>query len=215
MFGVPVTPTGRVEHGGKARDRAVASAADPVWADVRVALMRELERRGPMWVHAIHVALPDGLKRRAERAGLPLTPAWLRLQLVRMADAGDGVAEVEGRFALAEAPRPEPVPEPGAAEVEAVPPPLSSRRFWVLFVAEVHDLLLERGPMTAGEILAGLPESWVEGTKRYEEIDAVRLRQKLRERIKSGRPLEELPGKRFAATASWPGSRTLDPDEDA
>lgn len=61
---------------------------------MRVAVTRVLEQRGAMWVHAIHLSLPDQLKERTERAGLPLIPAWLRLHLIRLADAGDGFAEV-------------------------------------------------------------------------------------------------------------------------
>jgi len=193
---------------GKVRDRHNAEATDPVWADVRVAVTRVLEQRGPMWVHAIHLPLPDRLKDRAERAGLPLTPAWLRLHLIRLADAGDGFAEVEGRFAVS-APV-EAAPEPAPVAVGADAPPLTAERFWKLFVAEVHDLLLERGPLTAEEILAGLPDGWVAGTERYEPIKPGRLRQKLRGRIRNKRPLEERPGKVFAATGRWPGSRTLD-----
>ncbi len=159
---------------GKVRDRHTAEAADPDWADVRVAVTRVLEQRGPTWVHAIHLSLPDRLKERAERAGLPLTPAWLRLHLIRLADAGDGFAKVEGRFAVAAPVEAAPEPAPVAIGTEA--PPLSAERFWKLFVADVHDLLLERGPLTAEEILAGLPDGWVAGTERYQPIKPGRLR---------------------------------------
>ncbi|AIQ92447.1 DNA-binding protein [Methylobacterium oryzae] len=198
---------------GKVRDRHTAEAADPVWAEVRVAVTRVLEQRGPMWVHAIHLSLPDRLKERAERAGLPLTPAWLRLHLIRLADAGDGFAEVEGRFAVA--PPVEAAPDPGRVAIGTDAPPLSAEWFWKLFVAEVHDLLLERGPLTAERILEDLPDGWVAATERYKAIKPGRLRQKLRERIRNKRPLQELPGKVFAATGRWPGSRKFGPDEAA
>lgn len=53
------------------------------------------------------------------------------------------------------------------------------------------------------------------GTERYEPIKLGRLRQKLRERIRNGRPLEERPGRVFAATGRWPGSQTLVGDDAA
>ncbi|MEG9527296.1 MAG: hypothetical protein MIL41_16270 [Hyphomicrobiales bacterium] len=92
---------------------------------------------------------------------------------------------------------------------------MSARRFWTLFVAEVHDLLLEKGPRSVEDILDKLPPGWVEAKRRYgkagenKTIRPGKLREKLRTRIDKGRSLRELDHWRFAATDRWPGSRTL------
>lgn len=211
---------------GSLMGRKLAREADAFWDEVRQAVEAEMGSRGPLAVHALHQALPAGLKRRGEQVGLPLTPAWLRYHLLRRVEAGDGVAEVNGRFALAEAVPPAQLPAtepavPPPAPGDPVPPMLSGARFWKLFVAEVHDLLLEAGPLAVDDILDKLPPGWVEATRRYgkagdrKTIRPGKLREKLNVRIAKGRPLKELDDGRFAATDRWPGSRTLDDEEAA
>lgn len=175
-------------------------------------------------MHALHGSLPAALKDKGARIGMPLTPTWLRYHLLRRAEVADGVAEIEGRFALVEvAPS---VSELAAVSEDAptdgpVPHLLSGRRFWALFIAEVHDLLFAEGPLSVDEILDKLPPGWVEATRRYgkagtrKAIGVGELREKLRQRIDWGRPLKELDDRRFAATDRWPGSRTLDDEEAA
>lgn len=212
---------------GKARDREVARVADPILAEIRSSVMQVLKGGEPLWVHAVHASLPDRLKQRAERAGLPLTPAWLRMHLIGMADAGDSVAEVDGRFVLAESPGTGTAREPAAVTSAAsVPSPApegpraSRRHFWILFMAGVHDLLLEAGPLKPADILRKLPPRLVAQTalRRNEgtlekPIRPGRLAQKLRGRIDHGCPFAERDGGRFAATGPWSGSRVSDGDE--
>ena len=191
---------------------------------MREAVEAEMRRQGPLAVHALHGSLPAALKDRGARIGMPLTPAWLRYHLLRRAEAADGVAEVGGRFALVEVAPPvsELAAVPETAPTDGpVPHVLSGSRFWALFIAEVHDLLLAEGPLSADEILGKLPPGWVEATRRYGkagERRAIRpgkLREKLNVRITKGRPLKEMDDGRFAATDRWPGSRTLDEEEAA
>lgn len=94
-------------------------------------------------------------------------------------------------------------------------PRISSRLFLILFVAEVHDLLREVGPLTVEDILVRLPPGWVERTKDYKTIQPGRLRYKLRVRIKWKRPFQEQPDRKFAATGPWPGSRSHNSEEAA
>ncbi|KQO85969.1 DNA-binding protein [Methylobacterium sp. Leaf91] len=201
---------------GKVRGRSLVSQMDAFWVQVREQVGNELSRRGPMRVHALHTALPPWLIKGATEIDMPLTPAWLRYHLLRMVETGDGLAEVDGCFTLADTRQapPEPPPEP---EVDDEPeePRISSRRFWILFVAEVHDLLREVGPLTVEDILVRLPPGWVERTNDYKPIQPGRLRYKLRVRIEWKRPFEELPDGKFAATGPWPGSRSHDSEEAA
>ncbi|MGY2049136.1 DNA-binding protein [Methylobacterium sp. JK268] len=200
--------------------KSLAREADAYWDEVRAAVDAAMRRQGPLAVHALHGALPAALKDRGARIGMPLTPAWLRYRLLRLAEGGQGVTEAGGRFALAEPSRS--APAPGAPPSDrAVPPALSGRRFWTLFVAEVHDLLLEAGPLSVDDILDKLPPGWVEATRRYGKADDQgtvppgKLREKLNVRIAKGRPLKEMDDGRFAATYRWPGSRTLSDEEAA
>ena len=204
--------------------RSLAREADAFWDEVRAEVEAAMRRRGPLAVHALHGALPAALKDRGARIGMPLTPAWLRCHLLRLAEAGQGVAEVEGRFALAEmlppAPPP-PAPEPHRPPDDPFPPRLTARKFWMLFVAEVHDTLTKCGALTVDGIMEKLPEGWMEATARYGKaagkrpIGAGRLRQKLRQRIAEGRPFAELDDGRFATMGPWPGKGMLGPDEAA
>ncbi|AMB47687.1 hypothetical protein [Methylobacterium sp. AMS5] len=88
-------------------------------------------------------------------------------------------------------------------------------------MAEVHDLLLEAGPLSVEDILDKLPSGWVEATRRYgkagdgKTIRPAKLKEKLNVRIDKGRPLTELDDGRFAATDRWPGSKTLSDEEAA
>lgn len=215
-------PTAQAAFIGILMGQSLARAADAFWDEVREAVEAEMRRQGPLAVHALHGSLPAALKDRGARIGMPLTPAWLRYHLLRRAEAGEGVAEIEGRFALVEAPVSDLAAVPETAPTDGpVPHVLSGRRFWALFVAEVHDLLLTEGPLTVDEILDKLPPGLVEATRRYgkagtrKAIGVGELREKLRQRIDWGRPLKELDDRRFAATDRWPGSRTLDEEEAA
>lgn len=192
--------------------RKFAREADAFWAEVRDAVEAAMRERGPMPAHAIYRALPDALRRRGEKVGFPLTPAWLRYHLLRMAASGEGLTEIEGRFGLA-GPRPEPgadrsaKPSP-AAEVQE----MGRRRFWRRFVHAVHDLLSEAGPLTADEILERMDPTWIGASERFQRINPGRLRFKLRGRIQEGRPFAELAGERFAAVAGeepWDGESAM------
>ncbi|KOX58109.1 hypothetical protein ADL19_08895 [Streptomyces purpurogeneiscleroticus] len=192
--------------------RKLAREADAFWAQVRDAVEAAMRERGPMPVHAIYRALPASLRQRGESVGFPLTPAWLRYHLLRMAEAGAGVAEIEGRFGLA-GPRPEP-----GAERPAEPSPadevreMGKRRFWRRFVREVYDLLSKEGPLTADEILLRMDPAWIGASERFQRITPGRLRFKLRGRIDEGRPFEEHPDERFAAVEGegpWDGESAM------
>ena len=192
--------------------RKLAREADAFWGQVRDAVEAAMRERGPMPAYAIYRALPDALRRRGESVGFPLTPAWLRYHLLRMAAAGEGFTEIEGRFGLAG-----PRPEPGAAR-PAEPPhageaqEMGKRRFWRRFVHAVHDLLSKEGPLTADEILVRIDPAWIGASERFQRITPGRLRYKLRGRIDEGRPFEELPDERFAAlkgTDPWDGESAM------
>lgn len=130
--------------------------------------------------------------------GFPLTPAWLRYHLLRMAKDGEGLALVGYRFALAGTGSEEvtPPPEPHAAERVAAP---TGRRFWRELIREVHALLCQDGPKTAEAVLAGIEPGWVDAARRFQGLTPGLLRWKLRQRIKERRPFRELPDGRFAA----------------
>jgi len=173
-------------------------------------------------------ALPVELKERGKRIGLPLTTSWLRYHLLGDAVAGKGILEASGRFVLAGPPMPAPAQAPEADL--AVPPALSGRRFWLLFLATAHNVLTARGTMSAKGIIAAMPPGWVEATRRYGTADADRpvrpgeLRYKLRERIArfererypgEAPPLMELHDERFEATGPWPGRGSERPEQAA
>ena len=192
--------------------RKLAREADAFWGQVRDAVEAAMRERGPMPIHAIYRALPASLRRRGESVGLPLTPGWLRYHLLRMVEAGGGLAEIDGRFGLAGT-QPESVAEPSAEARRAGDlPELGKRRFWRQFVHAVHDLLAKAGPLTAEEILDRMDPAWVGASERFQRITPGRLRYKLRGRIAEGRPFEELPDERFAAVLGdrpWDGESAM------
>ncbi|SFM31217.1 DNA-binding protein [Methylobacterium pseudosasicola] len=212
------------------RGKSLARDADEFWVAVRTAVEAAMGRRGSVSAHDLHDALPTALKERGKRIGLPLTTPLLRYHLLREAAAGKGIVEAGGgRFALAGPPVPAPAPAPEPDPV--VPPAMSGRKFWILFLATVHDVLTaNKEAMSAGDIIAAMPPGWVEATRRYGTADADRpvrpgeLRYKLRERIErferdrypgEALPLVELPDGRFEATGPWPGRGSERPDEAA
>ncbi|KAB7783919.1 hypothetical protein F8B43_3842 [Methylorubrum populi] len=187
--------------------RKLASEADGFWADVRDAVEAAVRRKGPMAVHPLFKALPEPLKRQGEVLGFPLTPAWLRYHLLRIAGDGNGLSLVGYRFGLAE-------PEDAGAEAEPKPgvgdevAGMSNREFWRRFVHEVHDRLSKVGPMTVEAILDGMDSEWIEASARFQRITPGRLRYKLKGRIVEGRPFEALDDGRFAAVVvdgHWDG----------
>lgn len=192
--------------------RKLAREADAFWAQVRDAVEAAMRERGPMPAHAIYRSLPAELRRQGESVGLPLTPGWLRYHLLRMAEAGEGLAEIDGRFGLAE-PQPEPVPgEPARLALADEVREMGKRRFWRRFVREVHVLLSKEGPLTADEILERMDPEWIAASERFQRITPGRLRFKLRGRIDEGRPFAELPGDRFAAVPGeepWDGESAM------
>lgn len=190
--------------------RKLAREADVFWDDVRAAVEEAVGRKGPMAVHPLFGALPAALKRQGEDLGFPLTPAWLRYHLLRMAEDGNGLSLVGYRFGLAE-------PEEAAVEEEAGQgagvAEMGSRVFWRRFVHDVHDRLSAEGPMTVEAILERMDSKWAEASARFQRITPGRLRYKLQGRIAEGRPFEELEDGRFAALAvdgHWDGrSKTV------
>ncbi|MEL6064583.1 MULTISPECIES: DNA-binding protein [unclassified Methylobacterium] len=198
--------------------RKLAREADAFWAEVRDAVEAAMRERGSMPVHAIYRALPASLRQRGESVGFPLTPAWLRYHLLRMAETGGGLTEIDGRFGLAE-PRPEPRDGPEPRDDLPTPPvpageslETGKRRFWRRFVREVHDLLAREGPLTAEKILERLDPKWIGASERFQRITPGRLRYKLRGRIEEGRPFQELQGERFAAVTGerpWDGESAM------
>jgi len=187
--------------------RKRARDAEAFWQDVRDAVEASMRRKGPMAVDGLFRALPDRLKARSAEVGLPLTPAWLRYHLVRMSEAGEGVAEIEGRFGLAPV-----VDEAADVQESAEADPLGKRPFWRMFVLRVHEILVEHGPLPAEDILARMPFELVLQTKRFQKITPGRLRYKLRVRIEENRPFEELSDGRFAAVTGevpWDGEVPL------
>jgi len=184
----------------------LAREANDFWGQVRDAVEAAVRQRGPMAVHPLLRALPTRLKQEGERAGFPLTEAWLRYHLLRLVQDGNGLTLVGHRFGLAE---PEPdvaaTPEPPLAEAVAA---MGKRPFWRLFMREVHALLARGGAQTAEGILGGLDPELVAATGRFQRITPRLLRWKLRQRIAERRPFEELPDERFAALvgeAPWDG----------
>jgi hypothetical protein len=103
---------------------------------------------------------------------------------------------------------------------DPVTPRLTPRKFWLLFMATVHDTLSANGPLTVRNIMAKLPDGWMGATARYgkaapgKTIWAGRLRQKLRQRIVEGRPFKELDEDRFAVNGPWL-PKCMPDDEDA
>lgn len=191
---------------GELRGRHLAREADAFWARVREAVETTVRRRGPLAIHPLFKALPDRLKQDGERAGFPLTEAWLRYHLLRLVEDGEGLALDGHRFGLA-GPAPDtggaasPEPSPAGAAAE-----LGRRRFWRRFVHEVHDLLAKEGPMTAEDILGRMGPAWVEASKQFQPLTTGRLRYKLRGRIAEERPFEELPdGRSRPCRAMRPG----------
>lgn len=170
--------------------QSLASGAYTFWGEVRAAVAVEMCRKGPLAVHALRGSPRATLKDRRARIGMPLTPAWLRYHLLRQPEEKEGVAEVEGRFALVEpAPPLRPASEPStevAGPEEPFPPRLSARRFWLLFAAEAHDTLTRERALAVEDILDRMPDGWIEATARYDRmgkrrtIRPGRLRQKLR-----------------------------------
>ncbi|GAN46232.1 hypothetical protein ME121_0235 [Methylobacterium sp. ME121] len=186
----------------------LAREANDFWGQVRDAVEAAVRQCGPMAVHPLLRALPTRLKEEGERAGFPLTEAWLRYHLLRLVQDGNGLTLVGHRFGLAD-PDPEPdvaaTPEPPLAEAVAA---MGKRPFWRLFMREVHALLARGGAQTAEGILGGLDPELVAATGRFQRITPRLLRWKLRQRIAERRPFEELPDGRFAALmgeAPWDG----------
>ncbi|GJE81984.1 DNA-binding protein [Methylorubrum thiocyanatum] len=200
----PATKEGLIDA---AFGRKLASEADGFWDAMRDAVEAVVRRKGPMAVHPLFKALPEALKRQGEVLGFPLTPAWLRYHLLRIAEDGNGLSQVGYRFGLAE---PEDAgaaaePKPGVGDDVAA---MGSREFWRRFVHEVHDRLSKEGPLTVEAILDGMGSEWVEASARFQRITPGRLRYKLRGRIVEGRPFEALEDGRFAALAvegHWDG----------
>ncbi|MEE7492076.1 DNA-binding protein [Methylobacterium oryzae] len=179
-------------HGGK-----LAREADVFWREVWEAVESVVGQRGPLAIHPLFKALPASLKADGARMGFPLTPAWLRYHLLRMAEDGDGLAVVGHRFALAGTEAEEAAP-PGPHAAERVEAP-SGRRFWREVIREVHALLCRDGPKTAEAVLAGIEPGRVDAARRFQGLTPGLLRWKLRQRIKERRPFRELADGRFAA----------------
>ena len=108
---------------------------------------------------------------------MPLTPAWLRYQLLRMAKAGEGVSEVDGRFGLTPA-----TPDVAVAtepSMEDEVDGMGIRLFWNRFVKEAYDVLLEHGPLRAGQVLDRIGPDWIAALRRYEADRAEARRRAL------------------------------------
>ncbi|MCJ2035584.1 hypothetical protein [Methylobacterium sp. J-068] len=190
--------------------RKRARDADAFWQDVRDAVEASMRRKGPMAIDGLFRALPDRLKARGAEVGLPLTPAWLRYHLLRLSEAVEGVAEIEGRFSLA--PVAPAVDEAAGIQESAEADLLGKRPFWRMFVLSVHQILVEHGPLPVEDILARMPSQLVLETRRFQKIMPGRLRYKLRVRIDEHRPFEELADGRFAALTGevpWDGEVPL------
>jgi len=186
----------------------LAREANDFWGQVRDAVEAAVRQRGPMAVHPLLRALPTRLKEEGERAGFPLTEAWLRYHLLRLVEDGQGLTLVGHRFGLVE---PEPEPDiaatTGPLPADAVAA-MAKRPFWRRFMREVHALLAKDGALSAEGILGALDPELVAATGRFQRITPGLLRWKLRQRIAERRPFEELPDGRFAALAgeaAWDG----------
>ena len=187
--------------------RKRARDADAFWQGVRDAVEASMLQKGPMPVHGLFRALPERLKAKGAEVGLPLTPAWLRYHLLRLAEEGQGLVEIDGKFGIAPvgAAQDEPMVSEDAVEDE----PLGKRPFWRRFMLSVHEVLVERGPSTVEEILEGMPAELIRETRRFQKITPGRLRYKLMERIGQGRPFEKMKDGRFAAVEGllpWNGA---------
>ncbi|MEE7490370.1 hypothetical protein MOTC310_07680 [Methylobacterium oryzae] len=186
---------------------SLAKRADAFWEQVRIAVEDLFRRRGPLAVHPLFKSLPDRLKQDGELAGFPLTEGWLRYHLLHLVEGG-GLVLDGYRFGLAE---PAPDTDDGVdADVSAADgaAAMGSRRFWRRYMQDIHDLLVEVGPMTVEGIIDGMGPGWVEASERYRKITVGRVRYKLRGRIVEGRPFVELPDGRFAAVpveGHWDG----------
>lgn len=190
--------------------RKRARDADAFWQDVRNAVEASMRKKGPMPVHGIFNALPEALKARSAEVGLPLTPAWLRYHLLRLSQPGEGLAEIDGKFGLA--PIASEADEGGDLQESVELDPPGKRPFWRRFVLRVHEVLVEHGPLPVEEILARLPAGLILETRRFQKITPGRLRYKILERIKEGRPFEHLADGRFAAVTGacpWDGEVPL------
>jgi len=186
----------------------LAREANDFWGKVRDAVEAAVRQRGPLAVHPLLRALPTRLKEEGERAGFPLTEAWLRYHLMRLVEDRKGLTLVGHRFGLAGI-----EPEPDVVEMPEPAPPdalaaMAKRPFWRRFMREVHALLARDGALTAEGILGDLDPELVAATVRFQRITPGLLRWKLRQRIAERRPFEELPDGRFAALAGeapWDG----------
>ncbi len=186
----------------------LAQEAEDYWNRVREAVKATLVRRGPLAVHPLLKALPTSLKAEGERVGFPLTEAWLRYRLVQMSRDCEGLTLVDHRFGVVEAQgeEAEVAGLEGSPEEQAAA--MGSRAFWVQFLRQVHDLLVEKGALGSEDILSGLDRDLVRATRAFQEISPRLLRKKLRQRIGDGRPFVEVRDKLFEAVVGdgpWDG----------
>ncbi|GMA76669.1 hypothetical protein GCM10025880_30860 [Methylorubrum aminovorans] len=186
----------------------MAQEAEDYWNRVREAVKATLVRRGPLAVHPLLKALPTSLKAEGERVGFPLTEAWLRYRLVQMSRDGEGLTLVDHRFGVVEAQGEEAelAGLEGSPEEQAAA--MGRRAFWVQFLRQVHDLLVEKGALGSEDILSGLDGDLVRATRAFQEITPRLLRKKLRQRIGDGRPFAEVGDELFEAVVGdgpWDG----------
>jgi hypothetical protein len=213
--GAASVPQGRAGAGfvDTAYGLKLAREANDFWGRVRDAVEAAVRRRGPLAVHPLLRALPSQLKEEGERAGFPLTEAWLRYHLLRLVEDRKGLTLVGHRFGLAGTePEPDVAATPEPLPVDAVAA-MAKRPFWRRFMREVHALLAKGGALTAEGILGGLDPELVAATGHFQRITPGLLRWKLRQRIAERRPFEELPDGRFAALVGetpWDGESPAD-----
>lgn len=95
----------------------------------------------------------------------------------------EGLTLVDHRFGLVQAPgeETEEAGLEGSPEEQAAA--MGSRAFWVQFLRQVHNLLVEKRALGSEDILSGLDRDLVRATRAFQEITPGLLRKKLRQRI--------------------------------
>lgn len=179
----------------KKDEQVSPGAQENFWRAVETEVFALLGKRGPLAAGDLLQALPKDLLIQGSDVEMPLSVGWLRFRLRSMVEAGQPLAERNGRFMPVE-PAPDMTPDIEAveAEVRSPPPSLGDAVMW-----EVRRVLLERGPLKPAQIKKFLPARVHEAAKKHWKEGLKRLAKDMSERAGRGYYFKRLTDGRYVA----------------